>query len=119
VDMSAASANALRVALSTGLIQSNRATILHAFVPIGKGQMFAYGSAKASIDSYVASERQRAMDEVAAFLVANDLGSVRWPLRVEEGAPIEIISAAVSEMRPDLLVMGTHRRSTVVKALIG
>jgi universal stress protein E len=81
--------------------------------------MFTYGFQKADIDSYVASERQRAMDELAAFLVANNLGRARWPLRVEEGAPMEIISRMVSEMRPDLLVMGTHGRSGLLKVLIG
>jgi nucleotide-binding universal stress UspA family protein len=32
---------------------------------------------------------------------------------------MEIISRTVSEMRPDLLVMGTHGRSALLKALIG
>ena len=43
VDMSDASANALRVALSTGLI-SKGATLLHAFLPVAKGKMFVAGS---------------------------------------------------------------------------
>jgi universal stress protein E len=116
VDMSDTSANAMRVALSTGLMSAERATILHAFLPMTKGKMFMD---QASIDSYVKSERQRALDELATFLVANDLTQGRWSLRVEEGAPMEIISRAVSEMRPDLLVMGTHGRSAVLKALIG
>jgi nucleotide-binding universal stress UspA family protein len=51
--------------------------------------------------------------------VKNDLADGRWTLRVEEGAPMEIISRAVSEMRPDLLVMGTHARSAFAKVLIG
>jgi nucleotide-binding universal stress UspA family protein len=32
---------------------------------------------------------------------------------------MEIISRVVSDMRPDLLVMGTHGRSAMLKALIG
>ncbi|MBX9843343.1 MAG: hypothetical protein K2Z80_16195 [Xanthobacteraceae bacterium] len=46
------------------------------------------GTDQAGIDSYVSSERQRAMDELAKFLVANGLGregglfgsrrAVRW-----------------------------------------
>lgn len=119
VDMSDASANALRVALSTRLMTTDRATLLHAFWPLGKGKMFRAGSAQTSIDSYVESERQRAMDELADFLAANDLTQERWSHRVEEGRPMEIISRAVSEMRPDLLVMGTRGRSAVLKALIG
>jgi len=116
VDMSEASANALRTALTAGVITDGGATLLHAFWVLRKGQMF---EDKASIDSYVASERQRAMDELATFVVANDFNRVRWSLRAEEGAPIEVISRAVSEMRPDLLVMGTHGRSRLGKALIG
>ncbi len=119
VDMSDASADALRAARSTGLISDERATLLHAFLAMAKGKLSVVGSDQASIDSHVASERQRAIDELAAFLVANDLEHGRWSLRVEEGGPMEIISRAVSEMRPDLLVMGTHGRSGLLKALIG
>lgn len=119
VDMSDASANALRAALSTGLIGDGGGTLLHAFVALARGKMFLAGSDQANIDSYVASERQRAVDELAAFLVANDLQRMRWSLRVEEGEPMEVISRAVSEIRPDLLVMGTHGRSGLLKVFIG
>ena len=94
--MSDASANAIRVALSTGLISENGATLLHAFVAVAQGKLSVVSSDQQSIDGYVASERQRALDEVAAFLVANDLRRTRWSLRVEEGGPMEIISRAVS-----------------------
>jgi nucleotide-binding universal stress UspA family protein len=59
------------------------------------------------------------MDELATFLVRNDFKRGRWSLRVEEGGTMEIISRAVSEMRPDLLVMGTHGRSGLLRTLIG
>jgi nucleotide-binding universal stress UspA family protein len=119
VDMSDASAHALRVALSTGLIGNERTTLLHAFLAPAEGKLRTVGSDQASIDSYVGSERQWATDELAAFLVANDLKGRRWSLRIEEGGPMEVISRAVSETRPDLLVMGTHGRSAVFRALIG
>ena len=119
VDMSESSADALRTALSTGLISTGRATLLHAFLPIAKGKMFVAGSEQAAIDEHVRNEAQRAKDELAAFLTANGLERERWSLRVEEGEPTEIISRAVSELRPDLLVMGTHGRSGLVKVLIG
>ena len=32
---------------------------------------------------------------------------------------MEVISRAISELRPDLLVMGTHGRSGLLKVLIG
>jgi universal stress protein E len=43
----------------------------------------------------------------------------RWSLRVEEGGPMEVISRVISEIRPDLLVMGTNGRSGLLKVLIG
>jgi universal stress protein E len=118
VDMSDASANAVRVALSTGLISDKGATLLHAFVAVAQGKLSVAGTDQHSIDSYIASERQRALDEVAAFLVANDLRRIRWTLRVEEGGPGEVISRAVAQMHPDLLVMGTEGRSALRKLLI-
>lgn len=118
-DMSAFSSGAIRVALSTGLISDKGATLLHGFMALAKGKMFVAGSERASIDNYVASERKRAAEELTAFLAANDLKHTQWSLRVEEGAPMEVISRAVSQMRPDLLVMGTHGRSALLKALIG
>ena len=84
VDMSDASANALRVALSTQLI-SRRATLLHGFFPLGKGKMFVAGVNQASIDGYVASERKKATEELATFLVANDLGREKWSRLTVDG----------------------------------
>jgi nucleotide-binding universal stress UspA family protein len=82
--------------------------------------MSLVGTDQASINSYIASERQRVTDELVAFLVSNDLGDRgRWKLRVEEGGAMEIISRAVAQLGADLLVMGTHGRSGLLKALIG
>lgn len=118
-DMSDVSANALRTALSIGLADSAATMLLHAFTALAKGKMLGAGLDQASIDSYVESERQRASDELAAFLVANDLQHARCLLRVEEGAPMETISRAVMETQSDLVVMGTQSRSGILKALIG
>lgn len=119
IDMSENSANALKVALSTGLIGDAGATLLHAFPAPIKGKMYIAGADQASMDSYIEKERQQAMDELLRFLAANEMQDGRWFYRLEEGAPMEIIARAVSEMRPDLLVMGTHGRSAVSKVLMG
>ncbi|MCW5690812.1 MAG: universal stress protein [Pseudolabrys sp.] len=118
-DMSKASANAIRVAMSTGLITDKGATLIHALLAPAKGRMFVAAADQKSVESYVASERQRALDELAAFLITCGLKEAVWSKHVKEGAPMEIISESVSEMQPDLVVMGTNARSTFVKALIG
>lgn len=116
IDMSDASAHALRTAVTTGLVGDAGATLLHAFWPSSK---YTTGLDQASVDKYVESERQRSLAELTTLLAANDLQGGRWSLRVEKGGPIEIISQAVSAMRPDLLVMGIPRRSAVLRTLIG
>jgi universal stress protein E len=71
VDMSEPSANAIRAARSAGLIGDESLTLLHAFLPLGKHRMSVAGINHTAIDEYVASERQRAVDELVAFTAAN------------------------------------------------
>jgi len=119
LDMSAPSANAIKVAQTLGLIKGARVTLVHAFHPFAKGKMVTAGLDQASIDEYVASQRQTAREELSGFLVATGLGGTGWSRRVEEGRAFEMISRAVEEIRPDLLVMGTRGRSGLLKLLLG
>ncbi len=119
LDLTEPSANALRAARTMNLIEEDQATLIHAFIPLAKGKMYVAGADQTSMDSYVASERQRKLSELEEFLAANALGNGNWSLRVEEGEPKEIIVRVITEQQPDLLVMGTHGRSGVVKALLG
>ena len=116
VETSEPSIRALRVADAAGLINLTHATLLHAFVALGKGKLLSAGADTAE---YEASERQYATDELVGFLAANGLGSQKWSLHVEGGAPIEVITRAVEQMHPDLIIMGTHARSGLLKELIG
>lgn len=118
-DTSDASANAMHVALAMGLLGDGGVTLLHAFTALAKGKMSIASLDQASIDGYIEGERRQAGDELAAFLIANGLQREQWRLRLEEGTPMEIISRAVTDIQPDLVVMGTHSRSRLLKALIG
>ncbi|UPK23525.1 universal stress protein [Bradyrhizobium sp. 195] len=119
VDMSKTSADAIRVALSSGLLEDDGATLLHAFSPMGKTRLISSGASTAVISGYVEGERHRAMEELTNFLVTNGFDTRRWSLRIDEGGPMQVITRAVEEKRPDLLVMGTHSRSGLLRALIG
>lgn len=116
IEISEPSIHALRVANASGLINLEGATILHAFVALGKRKLISAG---ADIAEYEESERQTAVDEVIAFLASNKLVSQKWSLHVEEGPPMEVITRAVNQKRPDLIIMGTHGRTGVLKQLIG
>lgn len=47
-------------------------TILHAFMAMANGRMLVDGNDPATIDKYMTDERQSAMDELVAFLVATN-----------------------------------------------
>jgi len=117
-DMSDVSANALHAARSIGLL-GDGATLVHAFTALAKGKMSVAGVDRDSIADYIEGERRQVSNELATFLIANDLQNSQWRLRVEDGSPMEIISRAVTDIEPDLMVMGTHGRSRLIKALIG
>ncbi|MBB3019159.1 nucleotide-binding universal stress UspA family protein [Microvirga lupini] len=120
VDLSELSVNAVRSGLALGLPGGDRLAIVHAFTALGKGQMFHAGLSARVIDGYVAEERMRATNELAAFLKANGLDDHGQPVRVvEEGAPFEVIATAVKQVKPDVLIIGTRGRSGITKALLG
>jgi nucleotide-binding universal stress UspA family protein len=120
VDIVEASIRAVEVAAKLSLIGDRPPTLLHAFTPIAKGKLSLNEADQASIASYVANERQQVLNELVG-LFSDTLARLpgRPSLRVDEGEAMELISRAVSEMRPDLLVMGTNGRSALVSLLIG
>jgi universal stress protein E len=119
VDLSEPSVNAIRTGTALGLPGGARLALVHAFLPLGKGQMFYAGLSQDTIDGYVADERERATKELIAFLEANGLDDRGRSMHIEEGAPFEVISKAVEQLKPDVLIMGTHGRSGIAKALLG
>jgi universal stress protein E len=119
IDMSEASANAIRTAKALKIAGDAHLTFAHAFHPLAKGQMFVAGLSKEAIDEHVAEEQVRATNEVIEFLGANGFDGHSPSLVVEEGSPIEVISSAVRRSRPDLLLVGTHGRRGLAKAVLG
>jgi nucleotide-binding universal stress UspA family protein len=117
VDMSAPSAHAIKAAKRVSLVDGADITALHAFLPLAKGKMSTVGIDRTTIDEYVAGERQKAIDQLIEFLSANSLSELA--MRVGEGEAFEVIACAVEEMRPDLLVIGTHGRSGLARVLLG
>jgi universal stress protein E len=117
--MSESSAHAIGVAKALGLLDQGQVTLLHAFFPFAKGQMTMAGLERESVDAYVMAERQKALDELSAFTAASGIAGPGLSFRVEEGAAFEEIARAVERTKPDLLVIGTHGRSGLMKVLLG
>jgi len=119
VDMSEPSAHAIRTARELELIDDANLTVVHAFVAPGRGKLYVANATKEQIDEYVASEQQQANLELSEFLAAHEVGGARWSYHLEEGEAFKVISRVVKERCPDLVVIGTHGRSGIMKMLIG
>lgn len=119
VDISDASAHAMQSASALGFFDDAQVSIAHAFQPLAKSTLVMVGSAQEGIDDHVAAEHLRASQELDAFLQSHGIGDPAWTLRIEEGDPFPTIARLVTEMYPDLLVIGTHNRSGIAKMLLG
>lgn len=117
VDFSDASARALRSAAV--LADDAHVTVVHAFEALGKAKLSAFGMPRAHIDGYVESWRSSFAEEVETFLDADGLAGREWSRRVEEGPPDEVIVRLAARRPSELLVMGTHARAGIRKALLG
>lgn len=118
-DTSEPSAHAIRTAKTLGLIDDTNLTVVHAFTAPGRGKLYVANAPKDQIDDYVAGEQRQAHMELSVFFAAHDLRGAHWSYHIEEGNAFEVISRLASERRPDLVVIGTHGRSGLVKMLIG
>ena len=93
--------------------------IVHAFSALTTAKMTLADANANSINAYVDEERRRANADLAAFIEANQLRAEKWSRYVELGSPFEVISRVVQEKMPDLLILGTHSRSGVLKFFLG
>jgi nucleotide-binding universal stress UspA family protein len=119
VNRSKHSVNAIRVAQALGWTGHVQLILIHAFSAIAKGKMKVVGISQTEIDEHVAAERRRVTGELTKFLSSSKIDAARGLLRVEEGEPFDVISRAVHEGKPDVLLIGTRGRSGLLKLLLG
>lgn len=119
VDLSDASARAVQAAQGLHLLDEGDITLLHAFLAPAQGKMYVANASKEQIDAYVAEERAQAGGELAAFVTKHALDVGGWRRRLAAGEPFGVIERLVAEEEPDLLIVGTHGRSALLKTLIG
>jgi nucleotide-binding universal stress UspA family protein len=119
LDASEASARAVRAAHSLGLLADVRVSVVHAFEPLYKGMMGWAGLREDTIAEYSAGWARDAAHEIREFLRQLGCDATRADLVLEEGRPFVSIERAVERLRPHLLVVGTHGRGVVTRALLG
>ncbi|MFF9551168.1 universal stress protein [Methylobacterium fujisawaense] len=119
VDLSDASAWALRSVVSLGLADRAHVSVVHAFEVLGKPKLSGFGIPREQIDGYVESWRSLSAEKTDAFLEAEGLTGRNWTMRTEEGRPDEVIASLAARTCPELLVMGTRARTGFRRALLG
>jgi len=119
LDLSEASAEALRSAHTLGLLEGVRLTVAHAFDAIAKSKLALADASKERIMTYVEQERRLASSELQNFIKSLSLDMGSWSAYLVEGDAVPVISAAVQTLKPQLLVVGTHGRSGISKILLG
>lgn len=119
VDLSEASAHALRVAQGLGLLDPERDAAVHGFLPLGEGMMYYAGLERDKIDEHVSANASQARSAISSFLRKNGFGAMTRFLLVEKGSAAEAIKVAVGQVQPDLLVIGTRGHGAVKRALLG
>lgn len=119
VDLSDASARALRSVTSLGLADRAHVTVVHAFDVLGKPKLSGFGIPREQIDGRVKSLRTLYAKKTYAFLEAHGLAAEGWSTRMEEGRPEDVIADLAVRAPSKLLVMGTHARTGIRGALLG
>jgi nucleotide-binding universal stress UspA family protein len=119
LDISPASAHAVRIAEQLGLLGGAVCRGIYAFSPLAKGMMQYSGISEERIDEFVGSETRQAVDELKAFLRDQQLEPLIDEQLVAVGLPGNVLERMVAKHRPDLLVMGTRGMGGIKRALIG
>lgn len=116
VDLSDASARALRSVTSLGLADGSEVTVLHAFRAPARTKLLAAGISQGHVDGYVESWRAGFAGELDGVLTRDGLGGQDWRRRVEEGRPRDVILRVAEEFQADLVAIGTHERTGLARA---
>lgn len=118
VELSNCSAQALSVARRLGLLPLTRMVVLHVYDAEAAGMLTFAGVRQVNVDDYLVETRVKAVRELVRFLDPLDLRDIDYSTLVKEGtAPTAIIDVATN-MRPDLVVIGTHGRRGAVRLLL-
>lgn len=118
-DLSDYSREALQRFHSLGISRSVKQTVLYIFDAPALRLGFSHSLGKEEQQIYLADQRQDASRELSRFITAANIGSVIPMLRHESSATQHEILKAVEEEKADLIVMSTHGRGGLPKALIG
>lgn len=119
LDASAASAVAVNAARAVRLLDKARLSVVRGFEPVYKGMLKPAGVHEQDITAYSDEWASEARVEIRALLRQAGLDDASMQILTEEGPPFTVVRRAVERLKPQLLVIGTHGRTGLRRALLG
>ncbi len=119
IDLSECSDAAMRSLHQLGLEGDAKVSAIHVFDAPAASMMARASVTKNQIQDHLADEKERAAEELAAFLRNLDLKPEQWIVKHNDTSVAHAISAAAHEINADLIVVGTHGRTGILKTLLG
>jgi nucleotide-binding universal stress UspA family protein len=119
LDASEASAVAVSAAKSLRLLEDARLSVVTAFEPIYKGMFAWVGVQESTITEYSETWARATKEEIGKLLLQAGLRDAATQVLTEEGPPFLVVRRVAARLEPDLLVVGTHGRRGMKRALLG
>ncbi len=119
IDASEASHRAVDAAKFLGFLDGVQLSVISAFEPVYKGMLDWAGVAESTINEYSESWANETRVKVGELLRQAGLQDGMMQVLTEDGPPFMVIKRAVARFAPQLLVIGTHGRTGIKRALIG
>jgi universal stress protein E len=119
LDMSDASASAIRAAEALVLPPEVSTVVVHAHYPPYRDMLNFADVGKTSIARYLAEWKREATCAVRNLLQIESDDAERYHIHIEQKHAAPGIAQSIERFSPDLLVMGTHGGGVLRRALIG
>lgn len=119
LDLSNASAGAVRAAEQLTINASTDVSVIHAYEPPYQGMLSYVGVGADKVLAYSRGWKREAETAVRDLLKWQSADFSRYDLMIEERRPTPAILRAVQRVKPDLIVMGTRGHGRARRALLG
>jgi universal stress protein E len=119
LDLSEASASAVRAAESLVLAPEAKVKIVHAHGTPYEGMLDYAGVGVDAIARYAAGWEREAVSAVRGLVRSLSVDLERYDIAIEQGQPASAILRAIEGYEPDLIVMGTRGRGRLRRAFLG
>jgi nucleotide-binding universal stress UspA family protein len=119
LDISEASASAIRAAETFVLTDRADATVVHAHTPPYEGMLYSTRIGMEAMAGYAENWSREATRSVRTLLKRESDDVSRYDIHIEHGPAAPAITKTVERFAPDLLVLGTGGVGRLRRALIG